>query len=94
MKVYCSKKGRGIASFPMADEITNIMLLRYLERMKADLERQIAALDQKLSGRIDGLEVRMNQGFEEARQHRQALQEDLEATMRMLAKHDRKLAKM
>ena len=85
----------------MADDITNVMLLRYLERMKADLERQITALNEKLSGRIDRLEVTMGNltvemrtEFEEAHQHRQSLQEDLEATMRMLAKHERKLAKM
>ena len=74
----------------MADEITNIVLLQHIHAMKSSLESQIAALDQK----VDKTTIEMRTGFEEARQHRQALQGDLEATMRMLSKHESKLARL
>ena len=85
----------------MADDITNIVLLEHMQVMKSDLQQQIAALDQKIDQKIARVEKNtanlteeMRKGFEEARQHRQALQEDLEATMRMLGKHDAKLARL
>ena len=85
----------------MADDITNIVLLEHMQVMKSDLQQQIAALDQKIDQKIARVEKNtanlteeMRKGFEEARQHRQALQEDLEATMRMLAKHNVKLAQL
>ena len=85
----------------MADDITNIVLLKHIHAMKSSLELQIAALDRKidginlgLNGKIVSLTEEMRTGFEEARQHRQALQEDLEATMQMLSKHGRKLARL
>ncbi len=71
----------------MADDITNIVLLQHIMAMKTGLESQIAALDVKLT-------TEMRNGFEEAREHRQALQEDLEATMKMLGKHERKLSRL
>ncbi len=74
----------------MADDITNIALLQHIQAMKSGLELQIAAVDQKIDKNTD----EMRKGFEEARQHRQALQEDLEATMRMLSKHETKLARL
>ena len=85
----------------MADDITNIVLLEHMQVMKSDLQQQIAALDQKIDQKIARVEKNtanlteeMRKGFEEAREHRQALQEDLEATMRMLAKHNVKLAQL
>lgn len=85
----------------MADDITNIVLLRHIQAMKSSLEEQIAAVDQKadrntatLTGKIATLTGEMQKGFEEARQHREALQEDLEATICMLAKHEAKLARL
>jgi hypothetical protein len=84
----------------MADEITNGMLLGHIQAMKNDLQRQIASLDTRLSRKIESLEGKfhwmhheMQKGFEEARQHREALQEDLNATIHMVAKHERKLAR-
>ncbi len=81
----------------MADDITNIVLLRHMQAMKSDLQEQIAALDRKIEGvnkNTTSLAEEMRRGFEDARQHRQALQEDLEATIRMLGKHDMKLARL
>ncbi|MDD5055344.1 MAG: hypothetical protein PHZ00_03680 [Candidatus Peribacteraceae bacterium] len=78
----------------MADEITNIVLLRHIQAMKSSLEDQIAAVDQKVDRNTALLTSAMQKGFEEARQHREALQEDLEATMRMLGKHEAKLARL
>ena len=78
----------------MADDITNIVLLQHIHAMKSSLEEQIAAVDQKIDRNTAILTSEMRKGFEEARQHRQALQEDLEATMRMLSKHDTKLARL
>ncbi len=40
------------------------------------------------------MNIKMNDGFKEARQHREALQEDLDASIRMLGKHDKKLARL
>ena len=74
----------------MADDITNIVLLQHMQAMKSSLELQIAAVDKK----VDNNTSEMRKGFEEARQHRQALQEDLEATMHMLSKHETKLARL
>ena len=88
----------------MADAITNTMLLEHMQAMKYDLQEQIKGLgrhvggiDQKLerlAQRVTRLAEDMRQGFEEAREHRQALQEDLDATMRLQFKHSKKLARL
>lgn len=81
----------------MANAITNKMLLEHMQAMKQDLLRQISGLDTKVGGldaKVSRLEERVERGFEDARLHRQALQEDLEATMRMLAKHEAKLVRL
>ncbi len=82
----------------MADNITNGMLLEHMQGMKNDLQQQIANVDKKLTNLIKGVEIKltedMTRGFEEARQHRQALQEDLEETMRVLSQHGKKLARL
>lgn len=88
----------------MVDDITNIMLLQHMQGMKSDLQLQIAAVYQKITAlekKTGGVEKNMasmaeemRNGFEEARMHRQSLQEDLEATMRMLSKHSTKLARL
>ncbi len=82
----------------MADEIiTNGILLEHIQAIhgelltvKQDLQQQIARVDAK----VDRLEQKVHQGFEEARQHRQALQEDLDATIRMVGKHEVKLTRL
>lgn len=85
----------------MADDITNIVLLQHIQAMKSSLEVQIAAVKGSLEVQIAAVDQKVDRnadeirkGFEEARQHRQALQEDLEATMLMLSKHETKLARL
>ena len=85
----------------MADDITNIVLLQHIQTMKSTLESQMQAMKDSLESQIAALDqkvdrntMEMRVGFEEARQHREALQEDLEATMRMLSKHESKLARL
>lgn len=67
----------------MADEITNKVLLEHIQGMNAELIEK-----------IDTLEKKVDRGFEEAKQHRQALQEDLDASIAMLGKHQTKLDKI
>ena len=85
----------------MADDITNGMLLQHMQGMKNDLQQLINGLKTELKqdiGRLDNkitvLATQVEQGFEDARQHRQALQEDLEETMRVQGKHGAKLARL
>ncbi|MCF7844686.1 MAG: hypothetical protein K9M03_02550 [Kiritimatiellales bacterium] len=74
----------------MKDEITNKVLLEHIQGMKYELQQQIEGLEKK----IEKVEQQMKGGFDEAKQHRQALQEDLEATIAMQAKHQQKLEKI
>ncbi len=92
----------------MADDITNGMLLQHMQGMKNDLQQQLDGLNGKMDGlktelkkdigRLDNkitlLSTKMDQGFEDARRHREALQEDLEETMRVQGKHGVKLARL
>lgn len=78
----------------MVDDITNKILLGHMQAMKNDLQTQITTMKNDLQTQITGLKEDVHLGFTEAREHRQALQEDLEATMRMLAKHQEKLARI
>jgi hypothetical protein len=81
----------------MTEEITNLVLLEHIQAMKFDLQQQITGLDKKIDRveiRLTSLEIRVEKGFEEARKHRQELQEDLDATINMLLKHDKKLARL
>ena len=89
----------------MADDITNGMILEHMHAMKYDLLqkiqgtkddllRQMLIMKNDLQRQIYILDAKVDKGFEEARQHRQTLQEDLEATMRMLSKHETKLARL
>lgn len=68
------------------------------------VDTRIEGLDNRVEGlgnRIDNLDKKiiilkeeMHSGFEDASQHRQALQEDLEASMRILGKHETKLVRL
>jgi vacuolar-type H+-ATPase subunit H len=78
----------------MTDEITNTMLLQHMHAMKGELLGRISAIDKKvthLQKEVADFKEETKRNFEDARLHRQALQEDLEATMRMTAKHQKKL---
>lgn len=68
--------------------ITNEMLFDHIQagrretrEFKKDLQKQIVRLEQK-----------MDQGFREAKEQREEIREDLEATIKMQAGHDRELA--
>lgn len=74
----------------MEDDITNKMLLEHMQVMKNDLQTQIT--DVKTS--VRGLGEEVHRGFTEAKEHRQALQADLEATMQLQLKHQEKLARI
>ncbi|MDD4287845.1 MAG: hypothetical protein PHO20_03690 [Candidatus Peribacteraceae bacterium] len=74
----------------MTDDITNGVLLEHIQGMRNDLQQQISALQQQISA----LAAEVHQGFKEAQEHRQALQEDLEETMRVQSKHAAKLVRV
>ena len=72
----------------MEGEITNKVLLEHMQGMKHELLQKIGLVEEGLKR----LRQDTNQGFEEAKQHRQALQEDLEETMRVQSGHTKRLA--
>ncbi len=86
------------------DDITNKVLLDHMQGMKYELQQQLSNIETRvggLAGRIGSLETKVISldqkieiGFEEARQHRNALQEDLNASIAMLYKHKVKLDKI
>ncbi len=81
----------------MADDITNKVLLEHMQGMKSDLQVQITGLGDKvvgLQGQITNLTIKVEQGFSETQKDIQALQEDLDATIAMASRHDRKLARL
>ncbi|OGJ59004.1 hypothetical protein A2635_03225 [Candidatus Peribacteria bacterium RIFCSPHIGHO2_01_FULL_51_9] len=79
----------------MADEITNKVLLEHIQGMKYEIQQEMKGMKQDMKDvkkeiqqeirdvkkDVVRLEQKMDKGFEEAREHRQALQEDLVATM-------------
>jgi hypothetical protein len=83
----------------MTQEITNLVLLEHMQAMKADLQQQITGIKSEMvgikgemsgiKGELRTLRVDMEKGFAEAHRHRQELQEDLDATINMLMKHDK-----
>ncbi len=74
----------------MVKDITNSVLLEHIQALKNDLQSQISRLDKK----IDRIDAKVDRGFEEARQHREALQEDVEVTMHAVYAHGKKLARL
>jgi hypothetical protein len=86
----------------MPEEITNRVLLEHMQAMKYDLQQQITGIKGEIvgiksevigiKGELRDLRSDMNKGFDEARKHRQELQQDMDATINMLMKHDKKLA--
>lgn len=84
----------------MADDITNIVLLNHMQTMKMGLQEQMQTMKSELQEQIAGIDnrltsltVEVRKGFEDVRLQLVALQEDLEATIRMVGKHDWKLAR-
>jgi peptidoglycan hydrolase CwlO-like protein len=81
----------------MTEEITNRVLLEHIQAMKQDLQMQITALDRKVDTGFTYMHRKFSDidaKLEDARQHREALQEDLVATIRQVAKHEKKLARL
>jgi hypothetical protein len=81
----------------MADKITNGMLLEHIQAMRNDLQQQIMGLRNDMEKGFAGVArkfVEIDAKFEDARLHREALQEDLVATMRQVGKHEKKLVRL
>ncbi len=75
--------------------ITGKVLLDHIQSSKLELKQDIRDLSGRfnsLEKRLDSLEVKVEDGFREAREHREALQIDLDATIRMQFRHDKELA--
>ncbi len=82
--------------------ITGKILLQHMQAGFNRMDRQFKKIDERfkqVDERFERLERRVDEGFadanrkfEEARLHREALQEDLDATIRKQAVHDRELA--
>ena len=75
---------RTVKSRPMPDEITNKVLLEHMQGIKYELKQEMKDMKQEIHGvksDLSRLEQKVDRGFEEASQHRQALQEDLTATI-------------
>ena len=71
--------------------ITNKILLDHIQGNTAAVDRLSKRVD-GISQRLDCLEITVKEGFEEARQDRQNLHDDLDATIRMQATHEQKIA--
>lgn len=64
--------------------ITNRMLLEHIQALRNDMNQGFDRVDNRFSRlelRVDQLEQKVDRGFEEARQDRQIIREDLEATI-------------
>lgn len=61
--------------------IDNRLLLEHIQGLRGEMTQ-----------RFDRLEKRVERGFKEAQQDREGIREDLEATIRMQAKHDHQIA--
>lgn len=91
----------------MAEKITLKVILEHVQASNSQIARLDVKVD-RIDKKVDRLESRMIEGFEnvrlkfqdvdrqfqDARLHRQALQEDLEETMRVQFKHGRQLSKL
>ncbi len=78
----------------MTNDISNTVLLEHMQGMKLELQKEIKSAKTELQQQIAQLDGKTDRGFEDARKHRESLQEDLDASIRMLGKHDRKLARL
>tara|TARA_Y100000310_G_C19979773_1_gene489237 strand:+ start:96 stop:380 length:285 start_codon:yes stop_codon:yes gene_type:complete len=88
-----------------ADDITSKVLLEHIQGNKYELQIQMKDLKDELQVQMKGLkdelkqeigriETKMDEGFQDAAEHRRVLQEDLEATIKMQGQHQEKLASM
>jgi len=66
-------------------DITLRDVVRHIQGVKQGLQKEIRELRgevKEVNGNLHGLERRVEEGFREAKEHREAPQEDLVATMR------------
>jgi hypothetical protein len=77
----------------MTDEgkITNKMLFDHIQLGRKET-REIKKDLQRLEEKVDKGFAYVDRRFEEARLHREAIQEDLDATIKMQAAHEQELA--
>ncbi len=68
--------------------ITNRMLLEHIQALRNDMTHGFSSVHQ----RIDRLEQSVDRRFEEARQDRQVIREDLEATILTQFDHGKQIA--
>jgi prefoldin subunit 5 len=81
----------------MADDIPNSVILEHIHAMKHDLQKQIGGLQAQittLDTKVTKLQEYTVRGFELVDRRLLALEEDLVATMKMVRRHDVKLARM
>jgi|CXWL01.1.fsa_nt_gi hypothetical protein len=88
----------------MKERITLQTILEHIQESNNNVQQQIARLEQKMDigfhnvrlrfEKVDRQFEQVDRQFEDARLHRQALQEDLEETMRVQFKHGRQLHKL
>ena len=68
--------------------ITNKILLEHIQGLRGEMVQRFDTLEK----RVDRLAQEVKQGFKQARDDREAIREDLDATIRMQALHDKKIA--
>ncbi len=90
MPVDCLPDRSGLTSVSMAKRITSAIILRHLQGLEQRITKRFEAVEKD----VKSLRKETHQGFEDARKHREALQEDLDATIRMVGKHEKKLARV
>ena len=80
----------------MKNRITLRILLEHIQASKNDLQQQIKGIEKRLFGLktgFEGLEKRMERGFQESKLWDEKLRADLFETILLQAKHSRKLLK-
>ena len=88
-------QGHALGLIPVC--VTNKVLLEHMQAMKNDLQKQITEIKidiKGIKGDLSSLSQKVDHGFEDAHLHRQALQEDLEATMEKQYQQGQQLARL
>ncbi len=81
----------------MTKRITLRDILDHIHAMKGELVKQISGISQRMDRfdqRVDRLEQTVAKGFEDTNVRIQALQEDLDATIKLQGKHSKRLARL
>jgi hypothetical protein len=81
----------------MNEEITNLVLLQHMQAMKYELGQQVKNLGQQVATLRQDTQrefEKVHYKLEDIRLHCEALEVDLNATILMVGKHQKKLAKL